>query len=251
MSASPSRSSPMQLDRLPATLLCGFPLVPRVRRALLELGEEVALSDVRQYLNGEASSGPLASVASTAFERQSLGEGYSRFLSATKDGRRSGRAMSEKLAWIIADSRLTSGMAIDSQTVDRIAQLGLDAQLGRDYQSWLPWMSLGMVNLFRRWRQPRIRTLRRAMFKLSAGSEAALPWEAGYPLWQRRLPMQALYKHEPSRLIDEALAVLSSLGLTTINDLRCCHPDAVTAAKAKGRPLFVLYRVLEQEGNSG
>ena len=89
------------------------------------------------------------------------------------------------------------------------------------------------------------------MFKLSAGSEAALPWESGYTTWQRQLPMQALYRHEPSKLLDEALAAFSSLGLTSINDLRCCHPDAVAASKAKGQPLFVLYRMLEQEGLSG
>ena len=160
------------------------------------------------------------------------------------------RLGSKKLAWIIGDSRLTPEMEVNVPTVETIADLGLDAQLGSDYQSWLPWMSLGIVNLLRRWRQPRIRTIRRAMFKLSAGSEASLPWEAGYAPWQRHLPMQALYRHEPSRLVDEALAAFSNLGLTSINDLTCCHPDAVSASKAKGQPLFVLYRVLEQDGPS-
>ena len=240
----------MALERLPATSLCGFQLVPRVRAALLEIGDEVSLSDLREYLNGDGRSESLISVARTKYERESLLDGYSRFISATEEGRRLGRATSQKLAWIIGDSRLTPGMEVNVPTVDRIADLGLDAQLGSDYQSWLPWMSLGMVNLLRRWRQPRIRTIRRAMFKLSAGSEASLPWEAGYATWQRQLPMQTLYRHEPSRLVDDALAALSSLGLASINDLRCCHPDAVSASKAKGQPLFVLYRVLEQEGSS-
>ena len=235
---------------LPATLLCGFPLVPRVRTELLKHGEDVSLADVRRFVNGGGGSGPLVSVARTDYERDSLSNGYSRFMSATEESRRLGRARSEKLAWIVADSRLTPEVEVDSRTADKIVELELDTQLGSDYERWLPWMSLGMVNLLRRWRQPRIRTIRRAMFKLSAGSEAALPWESGYATWQRQLPMQALYRHEPSRLLDEALAAFSSLGLTSINDLRCCHPDAVSASKAKAQPLFVLYRELEQEGLS-
>ena len=240
--------STIPIGRLPATLLCGFPLVPRVRAALLKLGDEVSLSDLQKYLNGGSTSKPLVSIAKTKYEQESLKQGYSQFISAAEDGLRLERARSDKLAWIVADSRLTPTMGIDSRTVDRIAELGFSAQLGSDYQSWLPWMSLGMVNLFRRWRQPRIRTIRRAMFKFSAGSEIAFPWETGYPMWQRHLPMQALYRHEPMRLLDEVLAAFYSLGLRSINDLRCCHPDAVSASKAKERPLFVLYRVLEQEG---
>ena len=85
------------------------------------------------------------------------------------------------------------------------------------------------------------------MFKLSAGAEAPFPWEAGFATWQRYLPMQTLYKYEPSRLLDEVLTAFSGLGLASINDLRCCHPNAVSASKAKGQPLFVLYRFLEQE----
>jgi len=235
-------------DILPATLLCGFPLVPRVRNGLLEHGEGVSLADVSRFINRVSASEPLISVVRTDYERDSLSNGYARFMSATKESRRLGRARSEKLAWIVADSRLTSETEVDSQTAEKIVELELDVQLGSDYQSWLPWMSLGIVNLLRRWRQPRIRTIRRAMFKLSAGSETALPWESGYPTSKYQLPMQALYRHEPSRLLYGALVTLSSLGLTSINDLRCCHPDAVSASKAKAQPLFVLYRVLEQEG---
>ena len=235
------------MERLPATLVCGFRLVPRVRAGLLELGDEVSLSDLQKHLNGDGASEPLASVAKTKYERDSLRGGYSQFIAAAEDGLRLGRARSERLAWIIANSRVTPAMELDSPTVDRIAELGFVAQLGNDYPSWLPWMSLGIVTLFRRWRQPRIRTIRRAMFKLSAGAEVTFPWEPGYETWQRNLPMQALYRHEPSRLLDEVLAAFSSLGLKSINDLRCCHPDAVSASKAEGRPLFVLYRVLERE----
>ena len=251
MSVTPTGST-IPLETISATLMCGFQLVPRVRTALLELGDNVSIADVRSFLNGgSGGSGPLVSVARTKYERDSLSNGYSQLIAAIEKSRRPGRARSARLAWIIADSRMTRETEIDPQTVGRIAELELDAQLGSDYQNWLPWMSLGMVNHFRRWRQPRIRTMRRAMFKLSAGSDAALPWEAGYSRWQGQLPMQALYRHEPSRLLEETVAAFSSLGLTSINDLRCCHPDAVAASKAKGQPLFVLYRVLEQEGTSG
>ena len=241
---------PIPIEELPAALVCGFKLVPRVRSALLENGETVSLSDLGRHLHGGGISEQLASIARTEFERESLQDGYSRFITAAVEGLRKGRARSETLAWIIPNSRLTPAMELDSRAVEKIVELGLIAQLGRDYQSWLPWMSLGIVNLFRRWRQPRIRTVRRAMFKLSAGSDVPFPWETGYAKWLRHLPMQALYRHEPSRLLDEVLASFSNLGLTSINDLRCCHPDAVLASKAKGRPLFLLYRVLEQEERS-
>ena len=242
--------STIPLEQRPAALVCGFRLVPRVRAALLELGDEVSLQDLQKYLNGDSASELLASITKSKYEKESLTQGYSQFIAAAQDGLRRGRARSDKLAWIVPDSRLTSDMQIDSRTVDRIAELGFSTRVGSDYQSWLPWMSLGMVNLFRRWRQPRIRTIRRAMFKLSTGSEVPFPWESGYATWQRYLPMQSLYRHEPSRLLDEALAAFSSLALTSINDLRCCHPDAVQASKAEARPLFTLYRLLEKEGLS-
>lgn len=242
--------SPIPIERLPATSLCGFRLVPRVRSALLEVGGEVSLLDLHKFLSGDSVSEPLVSVAKTKYEKESLLEGYTRFIAAAEDGSREGRATSNKLAWIIDDSRLTPSLELDSRTVDSIVELGLDEQLGSEYQNWLPWMSLGIVNLFRRWRQPRIRTIRRALFKLSAGTEEPFPWDAGFARWKRHLPMHALYRHEPSRLLDEVLAAFSILGLTSINDLRCCHPDAVSASKATGRPLFVLYRVLEKESLS-
>ena len=238
------------MERLPASSICGFPLVPRVRRRLLALGDKVSILDLREHIQVLCITEPLASAATTIYEKESLIKAYLQFISTAEEGRCLGRARSKKLAWIIPNSNLTVAMELDSPTVDRIAELGFVTQLGNDYQSWLPWMSLGIVNLFRRWRQPRIRTIRRAMFKQSAESEATFPTEPSHATWQRHLPMQALYRHEPSRLLDEALAAFSSLGLKSVNDLRCCHPDAVSVSKAKGQPLFALYRELEQEGSS-
>ena len=243
--------APIPIERLPATSLCGFRLVPRVRAALLEFGDEVSLLDLHKFLSGETVAEPLVSVAKTKYEKESLLQAYTRFIAAAEARSREGRATSRKLAWIIGDPWLkTPSLELFSWTVDMIAELGLDKQLGSEYQKWLPWMSLGIVNLFRRWRQPRIRTIRRVLFKFSAGTEDPFPWDAGFPTWQGRLPMHALYRHEPSRLLDEVLAAFSILGLSSIHDLRCCHPDAVAASKSKGRPLFVLYRVLERQSLS-
>ena len=241
-------ASTASVARLPAALLCGFGLVPRVRDALLERGDDVSLLDVQNYLKCDSGSEQLGLIAKTKYERESLIQGYSQFVAAAEEGLRPGRARSDKLAWIIGDSRLTPEMELDSRTVHRITELELVARLGRDYHSWLPWMSLGMVSLFRRWRQPRIRAVRRALFKFSVRFEVPFPWEQGCAEWQGQLPLQALYRHEPSRLLDEALTAFSRLGLTSINDLRCCHPDAVLASKAQGKPLFLVYRLLERDG---
>ncbi len=237
------------MKRLPASAICGFQLVPRVRKRLLELGVRVSLSDLRKHIQAACATEPLASTATTIYEKESLIRAYSQFITTAEDGHRLGRAGSEKLAWIIPDSHLTPTMELDLPTVDKIAELGFATQLGNDYQSWLPWVSLGIANLFRRWRQPRIRTIRRAIFKFKA--DANLPCELGRTTWPQHLPMQALYRHEPSQLLKEALDAFANLGLKSVNDLRrCCHPDAVLASKAKERPLFVLYRVLGQEDSS-
>ena len=241
---------PVPLERIPAKLVCGFQQLPRVRAALLELGDDISLLDLRKHLNGDGTLDTLASVAKTGYEKQLLLEGYLKFIAATKEGVRQERAKSEKLVWIIADSRLTSEMELNTQTVDRIIELGAVEQLGCDYQNWLPWVSLRIINLLRRWQQSRIRVIRRAMLKLSFESEVSFPWETGYTTWQRHLPMQVLYRYEPGQPLEKALTAFSNLGLTSINDLRCCHPDAVAASKAKEQPLFALYRILEQEGSS-
>ena len=238
----PNTDLAADLARMPAASVAGFKLVPRVRTALLDLPSEVSLSDLRESLANGEMGGPLASVASSDYELGSLADGYFRFVDAAEDGRRDGRARSAKLAWIVPDERLTENLELDPLALDTIRELGIGADIGNDYNSWLPWVSLGMINLLRRWRQPRLRTVRRAMFKLCSGPERSFPWEAGYATWERQIPMQALYMYEPTPLLDGALAAFGDLELTSINDLRCCHPDAAVASKAHGRPLFALYR---------
>lgn len=232
------------LERVPAASVAGFRLVPRVRTALLDLPNQVSLSNLQESLTNGKKRGPFASVANSDYELKSLADGYSRFVDAASDGRRDGRAKSARLAWIVPEARLTEGLELDSLALDAIRELGIEADIGSDYNNWLPWVSLGMINLLRRWRQPRIRTIRRAMFKLCSNPERSLPWETGYQTWERQLPMQALYMYEPTRLLEGALAAFGDLELISINDLRCCHPDAAAASKASRRPLFALYRAL-------
>ena len=238
-------ASPIPMERLPAASVCGFRLMPRVRARLLALGAEISLSDLMKHLNGGGVSELLAPVATTTKEKESLMKAFLQFIAAAEDGLRLGRANSERLAWIIGKSHLTPEMELDSPAVVKIAKLAVVTQLGDHYPRWIPWMSLGIARLFRRWRQPRIRAIHRAMFKLSAGVEASFPWQPGYATWQRNLPIQTLYRYEPSRLLEGVIAEFSRLGLKSINDLRCCHPDAVSASKAKGQPLLVVYREFE------
>ena len=250
MIPDPPADYPIPLDLLPASSLCGFKIVPRVRTALLQLGESVSLGDLREYLDREEPIGPLAMIARTDYERRSLLDAYCEFIEAASESFRPGRAESPKLAWIVPQARLTPMAHFDGIASQAITDKELLAELGEEYRSWLPWMSLGIVNVFRRWRQPRIRTIRRAMFKLAGGAEAVFPWEGQYAPWRRYLPMHVLYRHEPSRHLEAVIASFTNLGLRSINDLRCCHPDAVSASKAKGRPLFLLYRLLEKDGAS-
>lgn len=93
-------NSVTSLERQPAALVCGFRLVPRLRAALLEFGDEISLRDLQKYLNEECASEPLVSIAKTKYERESLLEAYSRFMAAVEDGLRTGRSKSDKLAWI-------------------------------------------------------------------------------------------------------------------------------------------------------
>ena len=188
----PNTDLAADLARMPAASVAGFKLVPRVRTALLDLPSEVSLSDLRKSLANGEMGGPLTSVASSSYELRSLADGYSRFVDAAEDGRREGRARSAKLAWIVPDARLTENLELDPLALDTIRELGIGRDIGNDYDSWLPWVSLGMINLLRRWRQPRLRTVRRAMFKLCSGPERSFPWEAGYATWERQIPWPRL-----------------------------------------------------------
>ena len=63
------------------------------------------MSELHEYLNGGIASEALMSVAKTKYEKESLMEGYSRFIAAAEDGCRLGRARSENLAWLVDKNR--------------------------------------------------------------------------------------------------------------------------------------------------
>lgn len=239
---------PVRLDELSADSLCGFEFerAPRVRAGLMERSHGVSLGDVREQLAIGEFGGPLGQIVRTGFERDALLKAYCQFVAASQRSLRLGRAESPRLAWIVPDAMLTPMAHLDRGLVGNREVTDLLGRLGEHYRVWLPWVSLAITNHLRRWRGPRLRTLHRAIFRLSAGSGSVYPWEAEYPLSQRFLPMQVLYRHEPSRQVSEVIAALTALGLSSINDLKCSHPEAVAASKAADRPLFALHRLLKR-----
>ena len=241
------------LHKLPAASICGFSLVPRVRANLLATSKAVSLMDLVYYLfDDDNNNAALANVARTSYERQATIDGLLAFLRALSDASKRGRASSTKIAWIVPQYSLTHGTRLKPIVARRIERHPeISSHLGDDYQLWLPWMSLGIVNLLRRWRSPRISSIRRAVFKfvndLSGNTVAEAPWEHTFPDSARRVPLQALFQYEPTNLVDGAINALTDLGFKSVGDLRICHPDAVAAAKHPRKPLFSVHKTLHQE----
>ena len=230
--------------------MAGFDLIPRVRKRLLDHGGRPLL-DLHHfvYRTDDEALRALSDVASTEREARSLSGGYVQLLSAIHEADRVGRAPSNTLAWIIPARHVTKSMRIRTGVRRHIESTEFHSQLGSDYAQWLPWMSLGVVNLLRMWRQPRISALRRVLLKMVAGWRAgerdgAGPWEKRFDATARRVPIQALYQFEPTSVVDDTITTLRRLGLGSVNDLRCFHPQAVECAKAEGDPLLALYRIV-------
>ena len=253
-----------QLPRLPhewqlqvelrCASICGCPLPARITNRLLRL-RDVSLMEL--YICLAAGRLPeLRHVVATSYERARVIDAYKRFHAALLASRRRGRARSDTLAWIIPDGYLNSASRVSR---DRRAFLMGDIQreLGFRHTSenileWLPWMSLGMVASLRRWRTPRIRAVRRALFKLGKDLDSSAtafgPWEPTFAAGVRPIPFLALYQYESTRLLEDSLRRFEELGLTCVNDLRFLHPDAVAAAKEPCQPLLKLYRALRRDG---
>ena len=240
------------VNELSAAVLCGFNLLPRVRASLLSL-RGVSLSDLHAYLHNPRACDNAAfrGFATTPYELTALAKSYEALLQASRAAFRDGRATSDTLAWIVPDTQLNPR---GRMTASCAATLHLDAaikgHLGSDYQEWLPWMSLGIVTALRRWRAPRLNSIRRVLLKLAwaadRNSAPASPWEPDFRREVGFVPLRALYHYEPTRLVEGAINALSELGLSSVHDLRCCHPDAIAAAKHKARPLFATYRLLSR-----
>lgn len=237
---------------LPCASICGFTTVPRVDTGLLR-SENVSLLELYLYLRGSNHPATLRAIIRTDYERQSVTNAYIQFCHSLSSSKRAGRAPSDRLEWIVPDeyldplSRVCPHRLADlSMAIERSFTRPLNLESG--VLEWLPWMSLGIVSRLRNWRAPRINALRRAIFKLAEAfdgdADAFYPWEANFSA--SYLPIQVLYQHDPSSLMRDSLHQLAHLGLTSVHDLRCLHPDAVAAAQEKKDPLMALYNVLRQ-----
>ena len=241
--------------KLRCASLCGFGLRPRVTNGLLTL-RDVTLLELYLYLHGRARHAGLNNVIHTEYEYNTVVAAYIDFYKLLLVSSRNERSPSEKLAWIVPDDYLKSSSRIRRSRATRILS-GITQSfedplsVGSDMKEWLPWMSLSIVNCLRLWRSPRINSLRRAIFKLAADldnrTNSFYPWTSECPREVRKVPIRALYQYEPTSLTLGTLRVFEDLGLTSVNDLRCLHPDAVASAKMNGRPLTKLYQRLQRQ----
>lgn len=252
-SALPELPEPWSIQlRLSCASLCGYDIPPYVARNLLDL-RHVSLLELYLYLQRPTGHSPLATAINTHHRRERVTAAYCAFSGVLSASRPVGRAHSKKLAWIIPEDYLSSGRRLRKSHIPKLITGIVHAfddprHAGKDIVAWLPWLSLSMANNLRRWRSPRINAVRRTMFKLAAalaaGTNSFYPWSSNYPKELSQLPIYALCQYETSRLTVATVRTLDHLGLTTIADLRCLHPDAVTCAKLKGQPLLKLYRHL-------
>ena len=230
--------------------ICGFSLPARIVTGLLAC-RDAPLLELYLHLRGWETDTALAEVVRTNYERTVTGKAYARFYAALKACRRTGRAPSRTLAWIVpGDSaslqnfrnRWPERLSTEAQDCIRA-----DLNGAPDIAEWLPWLSLSIVACLRRWRTARISALRRALFKLAedfdSRANAHFPWERSLNRNVRALPIQTLYQYEASDLVRNSLEKLDRLGFGAINDLRFLHPDAVAAAKRRDEPLLRLYRL--------
>jgi len=244
-------------SKLPCASICGFSLPPKLKSSLCEVSGNISVLDLFLHLRGDSTDAELTRVLNTEFKEKQAKRAYLKLYENLLHSRRTGRPISDKLAWIVPDRFLDKKSRLIEEHTSEIEEY-LSSSLGRQWRSvqesygdWLPYISLGVANLIRRWRSPRINSLRRAMFRLAKdfdpGNDSTFPWERGFNNNIRRIPIQSLYQYEPNNLTAEAVKRLNELGFIVINDLRCLHPDAVhTISNRVGREtLFALYRHLQ------
>ena len=219
-------------SRLRCGSISGFLPSSRIANGLMDL-TDISVADLYLYLKGWSEETNLDKIVRTKRDHNVITTAYDKFYNSFIASIRPGRAISTKIAWIIPDECL-----------------GALQKGGAEARQWLPWMSLAIVNILQRWRSSRISRLRRAIFKLAvdldADTNAFYPWEPTFDSHNRIVPMEALYQYERSRLTRASLQEFVTLGLTSINDLRCLHPDAVACAKSRRRPLQSIYQDLNR-----
>lgn len=235
--------------------ICGFNLIPRIANGLLRI-RGVSLLELYFYLEHDIDDDRLSAIVKTGQDRQLVKAAYAQFHDALLRSRRDGRLSSDNIEWVVPRDYTRNRNQIDRIEAAEITRV-LERSFGKgtysgniaeDAHEWLLWMPLAVVTHLRTWRAPRINSLRRALLKLARDTDkvasAYYPWEPAFNPETRFIPIQALYQYEPNSLTLGSIKALRDCGLTSINDLRCVHPNAVTAAKNPDQPLLRLYRSL-------
>ena len=239
--------------------ICGFNLLPKITRGLLEL-RGTSLLELYFFLEYGIHNDRIADVIKTDLDRELTKNVYVQFHELLLRSRRPGRVASDKLEWIIPydhTSRPNPIAPSHDSLVRRLLRRIVErdspsaSSANTDVSEWLPWMPLSVVKYLRTWRSSRVNALHRALFKLASdidkGTHAFYPWDRKLPSEIRQVPIQALYQYEPSSLTRGGINALRDCGLVSINDLRCLHPSGVAAAKDPAQPLFEIYRSFNSE----
>lgn len=249
------------LKRLPSSLVCGFALPARLRKHLLKSANHISFYELhthfmkRPQIARDKRSISIYFIANSKHERSSLTEACATFYNNMRISRHIIRPDSDKLAWIIPSNLLdtepqTGKSCFDDPKLVEILTSSASKDIMTECEEWLPWISLGIVTLLRRWRTPRINKVRRTIFKLAkyvdGGSGAFFPWESNFDKNTAHIPIQALYKFETTKLMEDTISDLTTLGLLSINHLRFFHPNAVSLANHPKQPLLKLYTVLNR-----
>ena len=249
------------LKCLPCSFICGFTLPPRLKRKLLKLSSDMSFYELykhfvkRPQIARDQQSISIYFIANSDYERNLLADACTRFYQNMRRSRYSIRPDSNKLAWVVpsklldSEAHATVGMSYtDEPKFVEILTSNTSEDVMTECEEWLPWVSLGIVTLLRRWRAPRFNAICRAMFKLAKYVDEKtgvfFPWEPNFDTDTSHIPIQALYQFENTRLMETSINVLTTLGLLSINHLRFLHPDAISLANHPKQPLLKLYAEL-------
>ena len=249
------------LERLPSSLVCGFALPPRLRKNLLKPSNKKSFYELythfvkRPQIARDKRSNSTYFIANSEYERSLLTEACAAFHDNMRKSRNMIRPDSDKLAWVIPSNMLASEFHTGKRYFDdlklvEILTSSTSKDITTECEEWLPWISLGIVTLLRRWRTPRINAIRRTIFKLTkyvnGRAGAFYPWESNFDTNTGHIPIQALYQFETTKLMEDTISALSTLGLLSINHLRFLHPNAISLANNPKQPLLKLYTVLNR-----
>ena len=232
---------------LPVSALAGFDVAPHLRRALINYGNELLLSDVFNALRFGAVNLKTKKLFATRQAMYELCLTCLQFLEMENSANYHIRPISENIAWIIPDSKFRDNGTIDPNfkfQIYREVEEYFDDSM-EDWENWLPWMSLSIAMKLKSWRSPKINCVKRAIFKLPLihGIECEVyePWIAGYPEELANLPLPVLYQCEKDAKTLDVISQLSSIGLKKVNDLRVFHTEAIQFANDVRGPHTVFY----------